>query len=553
MAQSSVMREFLVALGFKVDAAGESKFKNAADSANKSISELGKSLSAASIGVATLLTVSAAKLDSMAVASQRTGASVGNLKAFQYAVEQLGGTADGALQSIDGLRQKMRESPGYESALKSLGIDTRDGNGKLKDTVEIASQLSKVLSGMSESRAMRESSLLGIDRNTMLAMRDPKFLATLQDYQRTQKELGGDQDQAAESTRQLHQELNKMYATLGIATDSLTGKIAEGLLPAIQGVNEALQATTRWFSQLDPDMQEAIKTTAAWTAGLTALVGTLKAVTSAWGVVKGIATIGAGGAAAGAGGAGSAGTAAASRGFLGTLFGKFAGGLGLLFHSEDLNQGENEFILAQIRARQAAAAARAAKNGVPVAPSSASSKRLPRGIRNNNPGNLDFRGQAGAEKEGGPGGRFAVFKDQQSGLNALANQLLLYSKRGLNSVSQIIGRFAPPNENNTQAYADHVAKSLGVSQNAILNMRDPKVFKTLMDAIIRVENGYNPYSARMLDASAAYAAEKMVELHQSTTITVNGAVDPRGTAREVSDAQNGVNQLLVRNFKTHAR
>ena len=40
---------------------------------------------------------------------------------------------------------------------------------------------------------------------------------------------------------------------------------------------------------------------------------------------------------------------------------------------------------------------------------------MPRGIRNNNPGNLNYVGQAGATMEGGEGGRFAVFESMQHG------------------------------------------------------------------------------------------------------------------------------------------
>lgn len=557
MAQSSVMREFLVALGFKVDAAGESKFKNAADGANKSISELGKSLSAASIGVATLLTVSAAKLDSLAVASQRTGASVGNIKAFQYAVEQLGGTADGALQSIDGLRQKMRESPGYESALKSLGIDTRDGNGKLKDTVEIATQLSKVLSGMSESRATQEANVLGIDRNTMLAMRDPQFLATLQEYQKTQKELGGDQDKAAESARQLQKELNKLYSTLGIATDGLTGSIANGLLPVVHALNGELEETTKWFSKLDPDMQQAIKTTAAWVGGLTAAAGALAGLRTAWKIVKGVATLGAGGAAAGgaeAGGAGAAGGATASRGILSRLFGgvggKIFGGLGLMLHSEDLNQGENEFVMNQIRARQAKAAARAApapaRGGVPAAPSSGS-------VRDRIKKAMAFFMGKGWTKEQASG--LVANLTSESGLdpsvqgdNGSAYGLAQWHPKRQQQFAKLFGRNIQGSSFEDQLAFVHYELTQGMEQRA-------------GDMLKKVRNATEAGQvvARYYERPADIPGEAMrrggvaAQISQTTHINVHGATDPRGVAREVSNSQNVVNQQLVRNFKTTAR
>ena len=68
----------------------------------------------------------------------------------------------------------------------------------------------------------------------------------------------------------------------------------------------------------------------------------------------------------------------------------------------------------------------------------------PRGFRNNNPGNIEYVGQAGAEKEEGAG-RFAKMKTQAEGLYLLANQLELYGERGINSIHDILHKFAPEN------------------------------------------------------------------------------------------------------------
>ncbi|MGR2719599.1 hypothetical protein [Chromobacterium sp. W521] len=134
-----------------------------------------------------------------------------------------------------------------------------------------------------------------------------------------------------------------------------------------------------------------------------------------------------------------------------------------------------------------------------------STKAMPRGIRNNNPGNLQFVGQTGAVKEGGAGGRFAVFNSPQAGLDAMAKQLKRYSNSGLNSVSDIVQKWAPSSENNTAAYVSAVAKRMGVSGSQSLDMSRPEVIRSLMDAMIVHENGNNPYSQKMLEASAASA------------------------------------------------
>jgi len=124
-----------------------------------------------------------------------------------------------------------------------------------------------------------------------------------------------------------------------------------------------------------------------------------------------------------------------------------------------------------------------------------------RGIRNNNPGNLRFAGQAGATNTGG----FAQWATPQEGLYNLARQLELYSKRGANTISSILSRYAPAGENDLPAYISDVSKRIGMGAGAHLNMQDPQTLQRLMSAIIMHENGRNGYSDAMQGAAAKRA------------------------------------------------
>ena len=129
--------------------------------------------------------------------------------------------------------------------------------------------------------------------------------------------------------------------------------------------------------------------------------------------------------------------------------------------------------------------------------------RRPRGIRNNNPGNLNYVGQAGAHKEPGPNGRFAVFPTPEAGLKALRNQLcLLMGRDRLRTVNAIIAKWAPPNENNTSAYAQFVARKNGMAASADLGPATPTLIGKMMAAIIEYENGQNPYGPLIAQVAA---------------------------------------------------
>lgn len=136
--------------------------------------------------------------------------------------------------------------------------------------------------------------------------------------------------------------------------------------------------------------------------------------------------------------------------------------------------------------------------------------RRPHGIRNNNPGNLNFAHQTGAVLEPGPNARFARFPTQEAGLAALRDQLLLYNRRdGLDTVAGIISKWAPPTENNTTSYIRGVAHALGVRPFQAIGPFTPSVLAGLMNAIIQFENGQNPYGplvARVAGARPGQAA-----------------------------------------------
>ncbi|ROM36918.1 structural protein P5 [Pseudomonas protegens] len=124
----------------------------------------------------------------------------------------------------------------------------------------------------------------------------------------------------------------------------------------------------------------------------------------------------------------------------------------------------------------------------------------PRGVRNNNPGNIDYspsnkwNGQLGLE-EGVAKPRFARFDTPENGIRALGKLLQTYQRvYGLNTVSQIISRWAPSNENDTAAYVKSVERRIGSAPGEKIRLTAPEVLKGFVVAIIAHENGGNPYS-----------------------------------------------------------
>ena len=137
MADSGMIREFLVALGFRVDQKGLKSFTDGVEAATKSVEKLVATVTGSALAVGAGVTAFASRLEGLYFVAQRTGASAQGLRAFEFAAKNMGISAGTAAGSIENLARFLRNNPGGENYLKSLDVQTRDANGQLRDTVDI--------------------------------------------------------------------------------------------------------------------------------------------------------------------------------------------------------------------------------------------------------------------------------------------------------------------------------------------------------------------------------------------------------------------------------
>lgn len=127
---------------------------------------------------------------------------------------------------------------------------------------------------------------------------------------------------------------------------------------------------------------------------------------------------------------------------------------------------------------------------------------LPRGIRNNNPGNIRHGDNWQGMKDVQTDNEYVQFKSAKYGIRAMAKILETYRKNGVEYLVDIIYRWAPPTENNTRAYIEHVEKQTGIFGNQkVLKSDYPK----LIAAMIKHENGFNPYPISKIQEGIALA------------------------------------------------
>jgi hypothetical protein len=117
----------------------------------------------------------------------------------------------------------------------------------------------------------------------------------------------------------------------------------------------------------------------------------------------------------------------------------------------------------------------------------------PRGIRNNNPGNIEWGDPWQGLVADRTDTRFAQFKTPAFGIRALARVLITYQdKHGVSTIRAAISRWAPPTENNTEAYISMVSSGSKIGADTVVDFQDYAQLKPIVECIIRHENGIGP-------------------------------------------------------------
>ncbi|WP_334677133.1 lytic transglycosylase domain-containing protein [Klebsiella pneumoniae] len=225
---AETLKDFLISLGFKVDEAGARKFDAVVAGTTLKAIELGVKVEAAALSVVAFTAKIASGLDDLYWASQRTGATVEGIKQIGYAVSQVGGSVDGARGSLENLARFMRNNPGAEGFLNRLGVQTRDASGNMRDMATIFTGVGQRLSSMPYYRANQYAEMLGLDENTLMAMRRGigQFSG---EYTAMAKAIGYNADVAAVSSNKFMTSLRSFGLMAGMARDKIGSSLADGL------------------------------------------------------------------------------------------------------------------------------------------------------------------------------------------------------------------------------------------------------------------------------------------------------------------------------------
>ena len=132
-----------------------------------------------------------------------------------------------------------------------------------------------------------------------------------------------------------------------------------------------------------------------------------------------------------------------------------------------------------------------------------------RGIRNNNPLNIRHsRDRFQGEVVPGSDRAFKQFSSMAYGYRAAFVVLGSYLACGRNTVEKIIRAWAPPTENNTEGYINHVVQRSGVGRNKVLTADSGGDYRKIVAAMSHCENGV---PANMADVEAGFRLQSKIK------------------------------------------
>ncbi|ELW5424163.1 lytic transglycosylase catalytic [Escherichia coli] len=645
---AETIKDFLVSLGFSVDDAGAKKFGSVLAGTTANVIKMGLAVEGAALSVVAFTAKIASGLDNLYWASQRTGATVQGIQSIGYAVSQVGGSVDAARSSLESLSRFIRNNPGAEGFLNRLGVQTRDASGNMRDMAAIFTGVGQKLSGMPYYRANQYAQMLGIDENTLMAMRRGVGQFSAQ-YSEMVKAIGFNADQAALSSNRFMTSLKSLGEMAGMARDKIGSNLADGLAGQIDNLRKKIienfpkiEVTItkvikgilwlgeivgrvafrivdgvgdiiEWWGKLDAETKTLIEVIGGlvvamrilnstfWMSPIGLITGLIVALGLLWEDYK---TWKEGGNSLidwekwqpaidkakdaitwlrdhllelkdGVGGWQNALELLAT--FIAGVwiskvtgaFSRLAGipvppwlkgwmayaaylysdrenigasaksswdytkqniGDSLRWLGIDTDFGRNPHIVKGANIQ----------SDIPGAEPEQHAQATKRTLadRNNNPGNI--------RPVSGKGFRF--FESALEGWEAMKKQLMRYftgktTGRALQTIQDIVSTWAPAGDNNDpKKYAQDVAKWMGVSPNAILNLTDPQTMGALMQSMARKE-GYSNWNSPLAYQAAAGS------LNQQTVINVHGVNNPQEAANLIADKQGAVNARAVQQLK----
>ncbi len=247
-ADSTVLREYLVALGFQVNQTEAKKFDDGLARWDKRANQLALGLVSVGVAATTMVARFAYSMEKLYFASKRTDSAVSSIQALEFGASKIGVSGDKIRGSLEAMARNIRSNPGLTGLLNSLGVKV-EGRDKSDVLMDLVSQLKKMPSYVAE----RYANLFGIDPDTLFMLKEGldemKAAAALR--KQWSADAGIDAEEAARASHELANQWRDVSERAGIFKDALILSILPALIEMGNVTQEVLKDWTQIVKQGD--------------------------------------------------------------------------------------------------------------------------------------------------------------------------------------------------------------------------------------------------------------------------------------------------------------
>ena len=286
---TEILKDFLIAVGFKLDESSYKRAQSAIDKVEKTIGEndkrdenrvtaeqrrhevrkrnadgLALALGGVAAAAATAATVVGAAMvkmaggfDNLYFVSQRTGASANNLKSLGYAFSQVGSTAESALQAVESFAKARRTNPGINGMLRSYGVDTRgDTSDVLMRGIDAIQTRHPYYTGAQVAQQLGISE----DQFQTLTKYKEQIKAYRVEYERLQKTLNVNSDETTRASASIQRSIGSLSAIVGVLMEKLYTTLAPVLERIVKGFRDWIEAHPEQVEKIMRGLAQAVET-----------------------------------------------------------------------------------------------------------------------------------------------------------------------------------------------------------------------------------------------------------------------------------------------------
>ncbi|MDE1867851.1 MAG: hypothetical protein KGI08_09115 [Thaumarchaeota archaeon] len=243
-----VLQEYLVKLGYSVDAIGFRHFNQNLSTAGKRILNVGTAVAGVVSATAAATAAFAYSMRKMYFASELANSSVKNLKGMEYAGKQVGISNDAMGESLLHIGRALRGAdPGLKSFINGLGITTEEGKQSNEVLIEFLETMKKMGNvGSKEFIGAQFAANLGMspdDYHLAIEGLDNMKKKT-KEAAEMYKSFGVDIDKAKDTTLEYTSSMDKLGMEFGILGDAMMMRF----MPAMKDGTSVIENTLHWWT-----------------------------------------------------------------------------------------------------------------------------------------------------------------------------------------------------------------------------------------------------------------------------------------------------------------